>query len=288
MRVRHSLKPQPGSTVAMEEITAEYASGQLTPAVELRVRLRTTVACKTDIGRVRENNEDKFEYFIPEDDYSLATRGHIYVVCDGMGGHEAGQIASELAVKTFIDVYRNHPSEEPSQAMHAAVQAANRFVLNNGLAIPKRRGLGCTLVAIILIQDRVYVVNVGDSRAYLLRNGELQRLTSDHTVAEEYVRLGMLTMEQAAVHPQKHVLTRAIGAEGIAADIESHLLEQGDIFMLCSDGLINHVEDPAIGDTLRTKSPSEATWSLVSQALIGGGSDNTTVMTIRVDEIITA
>jgi protein phosphatase len=269
----------------MDEITAEYAKEQLIPAADLRVRLRTTVACKTDVGRVRENNEDKFEYFIPEDEASLATRGHIYVVCDGMGGHEAGQIASELACKTFIDVYRSHPAEDPAQAMHAAANAANRFVMDNARTFPKRKGMGCTLTAVILIQDRFYVVNVGDSRSYLVRNGELLRLTVDHTVAEEYVHLGMLTKEQAEQHPQKHVLTRAIGAEPANADVASHDLNEGDLFMLCSDGLINHVDDEAIGETLRTKSPSEAAWSLVGQALLGGGSDNTTVMVVRVDEM---
>ena len=276
----------PEPTATMDDTTAEYAKEQLVPAADLRVRLRTTVSCKTDIGRMRENNEDKFEYFIPEDDHSLATRGHIYVVCDGMGGHEAWQIASELACKTFIDVYRSHPAEEPAQAMHAATQAANRFVVDNARTFPKRKGMGCTLTAVILLQDRMYVVNVGDSRSYLLRDGNLLRLTVDHTVAEEYVHLGMLTKEQAESHPQKHVLTRAIGAEPANADVASHMLEVGDLFMLCSDGLINHVGDEAIGETLRTKSTSEAAWSLVGQALLGGGSDNTTVMVVRVDEMV--
>jgi protein phosphatase len=274
--------PEP---VAMDEITAEYAKEQLLPAAELRVRLRTTVACKTDVGRVRENNEDKFEYFIPEDEQTLATRGHIYVVCDGMGGHEAGQIASELAAKTFIDVYRGHPAEEPAVAMHAAVAAANRFVTDNARAFPKRKGMGCTLTALILIQDRMYVVNVGDSRIYLLRGDELLRLTMDHTVAEEYVKLGMLTKEEAERHPQKHVLTRAIGAEPANADIESHLLEPGDLFMLCSDGIINHVSDEAIYETMKSKAPGDCAWSLVGQALQGGGSDNATAMVVRVDEL---
>lgn len=274
--------PEPHAAT-MEDTTAEYAKDQLVAPVDLRVRTRTTVACKTDVGRRRENNEDKFEYFIPEDEHTLATRGHIYVVCDGMGGHEAGQIASELACKTFIDVYRSHPAEDAAVAMHAAVAAANRFVMDNARTFPKRKGMGCTLTALILIQERFYVVNVGDSRIYLLRDGELIRLTSDHTVAEEYVVLGMLTKEQAEQHPQKHVLTRAIGAEPSNADITSNEIQAGDVYMLCSDGIINHVEDDAIGDILRTKYPSEAAWSLVGQALVGGGSDNATAMVVRVD-----
>src|SRR6476661_4279431 len=101
----------------MDEITAEYATDQIAPSAELRFRPRVTGACKTDLGRVRENNEDKFEYFMPEDDATLASRGQVFLVCDGMGGHAAGQIASELTAKTFIDVYLNHPASDPQVAM---------------------------------------------------------------------------------------------------------------------------------------------------------------------------
>jgi len=270
----------------MDEITAEYAKDQLATAPTLRVRTRTTVACKTDLGRVRENNEDKFEYFVSEDPATLATRGHVYVVCDGMGGHEAGQIASELTCKTFIDVYVNHPATDPVVAMAAAVGAANRFVLDNARTFPKRRGMGTTLTAVILLQDQAYTVNVGDSRSYRLRNGELLRLTMDHTVIEEYVKAGMLTPEQAETHPHKHVLTRAIGGDAeVRPDIEVHDLKAGDTFLLCSDGVMNHVSDDTLGELLRTKLPAEASWAIVGQALFGGGSDNTTVMIIRVDEL---
>src|SRR5579862_7388755 len=112
----------------MDEITAEYSTDQIAPAAELHFKPRLTVACKTDLGRVRENNEDKFEYYLPEDEATLAARGYVFLVCDGMGGHAAGQIASELACKTFIDVYLHHPAAEPDVALRAAVTAANRFV----------------------------------------------------------------------------------------------------------------------------------------------------------------
>jgi protein phosphatase len=270
----------------MDEITAEYAQDQLAPAVELRIRPWTTVAAKTDLGRVRENNEDKFEYFISEDPRVLASRGHVYVVCDGMGGHEAGQIASELTCKTFIDVYLNHPAADPVSALTAAVTAANRFVLDNARTFPKRRGMGTTLTAVVLIQDKAYTVNVGDSRVYRLRQGELLRLTMDHTVIEEYVKSGMLTPEQAAVHPHKHVLTRAIGGDAeVRPDIEVHDLKPGDTFLLCSDGVVNHLNDDQLGELMRSKSPSEAAWAIVGHALLGGGSDNTTVMVVRVDSL---
>jgi serine/threonine protein phosphatase PrpC len=271
----------------MDEITAEYSTDQIAPSAELRFRPRVTVACKTDLGRVRENNEDKFEYFMPEDEPTLASRGLIFLVCDGMGGHAAGQIASELTAKTFIDVYLHHPSGDPSVAMSAGVTAANRFVCDVGRAVPARRGMGTTLSGLILLQDKAYTVQVGDSRIYRLRQGETLLMTHDHTWIDEQIRAGVLTPEEAETHPYKHVLTRAVGTEGdVIADIELHDLKPGDLYMLCSDGVMNHVTDDRIAEILREGAPSEIAWKLVGEALVGGGSDNTTVMVVRVDELM--
>lgn len=115
----------------MDEITAEYSKEQLAAPIAMRARPRFTLAAKTDLGRVRENNEDKYEFFASQEEATLASRGQIFLVCDGMGGHAAGQIASELTCKTFIDVYLHHPSSDPKLAMLDAVKAANRFVLDN-------------------------------------------------------------------------------------------------------------------------------------------------------------
>lgn len=272
----------------MDEITAEFESGQLAAPAALRVRPKVTVACKTDLGRVRENNEDKFEFYIPEDDPTLATRGMVFLVCDGMGGHAAGQIASELTAKTFIDVYLHHPSSEPDVAMHAAVQAANRFVGEVGRTVPSRKGMGTTLSGLILLQDQAYTVQVGDSRVYRLRDGQVEMLTRDHTWVDEAIRNGVLRPEQAEDHPYKHVLTRAIGTENdSSADVELFDLRPGDTFLLCSDGLTNHVGDSQIGEALRG-APSEACWKLVGQAMMGGGSDNCTVLVVRVDDLAKA
>ncbi len=273
----------------MEEITAEYASEQIAPAVDLHTRVKVTVACKTDVGRTREINQDKFEYFLTEDDTKLATRGLLFIVCDGMGGHAAGQVASELATKTFIDVYFQHPAQDSTQAMLAGVQAANRFVMDNARAYPARKGMGTTLSALLLIQDQAYVVQVGDSRVYRVRNGELLQLTMDHTVPNELHRLGMIGEDEIANHPQHHMLTRAVGIEGnIQPDIELHDLRPGDLFMLCSDGITNHVPDDEVASILTSNPPSGAAWKLVGNALIGGGSDNATAMVVRVDELSAA
>lgn len=272
--------------MSLDEITAEYAAADLVPTEALRVRVQATIAAKTDLGRVRENNEDKFEFYVPGDDATLARRGHIYVVCDGMGGHAAGQIASELTAKTFIDVYLNHPSEDPKVAAGAAVAAANRFVNDVGRAVPARRGMGTTISTLILRQDRALLVQVGDSRIYRVRAGEIAQLTHDHTWVDEAIRAGSLRPEDAETHPYKHVLTRAIGTEGeVPVDLFEEALEPGDIYLLCSDGLTNHVADPDLRSVLQTHDPSAAAWKLVGAALQGGGSDNCTVLIVRVDAL---
>jgi serine/threonine protein phosphatase PrpC len=270
----------------LEEITAEFSSEELAPEVELRIVPRVTVAAKSDVGRVREINQDKFEYFLTEDRGQLASKGLVFLVCDGMGGHAAGQVASELAAKTFIDVYLNHPATEAKSAAAAAIQAANRFVLDNARAFPARRGMGTTLSGVLLVQDKAVIAQLGDSRVYRMRDGELEMLTVDHTYPNELVKLGMISPEEAAVHPQHHVLTRAIGVEGEnVPDVDVHELLVGDTFMICSDGVTNHVSDELIGEVLSADPPSLAAWRLIGHALLGGGSDNATAMVVRVDAL---
>jgi PPM family protein phosphatase len=270
----------------MDDITAEYAARELLPPAELRAVARVSIGAKTDLGRVRENNEDKFEFFVSSDEAVLATRGQIFVVCDGMGGHAAGQIASELVSKTFIDVYLSHPATEVKEALMAALHAANRHVFLVSKTVASRKGMGTTFTAMVLLQEQAYVVQVGDSRAYRLRGEELTQITEDHTYMNEMVRMGVLTPEQAAVHPQKHVLTRAVGVdEQVAGDIYEFAIQEGDRYFLCSDGILNHVEDDGIASILGAYGPAEAAWKLVGQALIGGGSDNATALVLHVDRL---
>jgi protein phosphatase len=270
----------------MEEITAEYETDQIATPVELKVRPKFTVACKTDLGRVRENNEDKYEFYATEEPALVAAKGAVFVVCDGMGGAEAGQIASELTTKTFIDVYMNHPASEQDVALRSAVSAANRFVVDVARAMPSRRGMGTTLSALVLVQDHAYTVQVGDSRVYRLRDNALEQLTEDHSWVDEAVKRGMITPQEALTHPYKHVLTRAVGTEEeVVPDIVLHNLRAGDTYLLCSDGLLNHVSDEQIAEHLRTYCPAEAVWKLVGLALVNGGSDNCTIIVVRVDAL---
>ncbi|MDX2065644.1 MAG: protein phosphatase 2C domain-containing protein [Fimbriimonadaceae bacterium] len=273
----------------MDEITAEYAVAELAPAIPLRFRPTFRVAAKTDMGRVRENNEDKFEFYIPEDERLLAGRGAVFMVCDGMGGHAAGQIASELAAKTFLDVFYTHSADDQGEAISAAIRAANRYVLGVGQSVPGRRGMGTTLTALIVRQDEAWIGHVGDTRVYRWREASTERLTTDHTFVEESIRMGTLTPEAAAVHPHRHVLMRAIGAEdALVPEVLQFDARVGDRYLLCTDGLNNHVGDELIGEVLDRLGPSEAAWHLVERALQDGGSDNTTVLVVRIEDLVPA
>ncbi len=270
----------------MDDSTAEYTLPELAAPAVLKFRPFITVAAKTDLGRVRENNEDKFEYYLSEDVARIASRGHLFVVCDGMGGHAAGQIASELAAKTFIDVYLNHPATEVQVALRSAVTAANRYVYDISQAVPSRKGMGTTLSSVALVQDRAFVTQVGDSRVYRWRAGDFQCLTTDHTFKIEMVAKGVLSREEAETHPRRNMLMRGIGVESVTEpDILEFDLAEGDRFLICSDGLLNHVPDSEIGRVLGEMSPSDAVWRLVNQALVEGGSDNCTVMVVRIDRL---
>lgn len=269
----------------MEETTAPYSAGQVATAPELKVRPRVSIAAKTDLGRVRENNEDKFEFYMPEDEPMLASRGLVFVMCDGMGGHAAGQIASELACKTFIDVYLHHPATDVEPALRAGVVAANRFVFDVSQAVRDRQGMGTTMSTLCLVQGEAHIAQVGDSRVYRLREGAVEQLTTDHTWVEEVVTNGTFSRAEAEVHAYRHVLTRAIGtARLVDVDTFKFELEIGDVFLLCTDGLTNHVENEQIGEFMAL-SPPEAAWKLVSSALVGGGSDNCSVLVVRVDAL---
>ncbi|MCA0361886.1 MAG: protein phosphatase 2C domain-containing protein [Armatimonadetes bacterium] len=270
----------------MDEVTAEITIQQVIVETPLRFRPKVTVGAKTDMGRVRENNEDKHEYFLASKDSEIAQKGHVFLVCDGMGGHEAGQIASELACRTFIDVYRNHPSEDPEAAARSGVAAANRFILDVARMIPSRKGMGTTLSGLMMIQDRAVIAQVGDSRVYLCRNGETKQMTIDHTWVEETVAAGTMSREDAEASPYRHVITRALGVEDtVMPDVFSVPTQAGDIWMICSDGTTNHVTNPRIGEILPSMGPSEAAWALVNEALVGGGSDNATVIVVHLHEL---
>lgn len=271
-----------------DEITAEFTREELGVAERMTLHTLPIVqfAARTDMGKVRENNEDKFDFFEPEDEETLAARGSVYLVCDGMGGHEAGQIASELACKNFLFAYYHSTGNAQDAARHALLHA-HQYIYQIGMIVPSRKGMGTTCTALILLQSDAVIAHVGDSRCYRLRNGELQQLTQDHTLINQWVREGVLTYEAAKHSPYAHVITQALGVEeAIEPDIETVSLQAGDLFLLCSDGLTEHLEDEEIAEILLSQPPANAAWTLVDRALAKGGKDNVTVELVLVKDLL--
>lgn len=232
------------------------------------------VGAATDTGRVRQNNQDM----------SLVADDRLFAVADGMGGHKGGEVASGLAVAAlranFLD-----PTED---GLLEAGNAANTAVHDAARHDPDLTGMGTTLVAIARTDgpDLVFI-NVGDSRMYRLRGGELEQLTTDHSLVEELVREGQLAPEDARSHPQRNILTRALGIEAsVAIDADTVTPEVGDRYLLCSDGLFNEVEEEKIASILRryTDDPADVASELVRLANEGGGRDNITVVIVDVIE----
>jgi serine/threonine protein phosphatase PrpC len=212
--------------------------------------------------------------------------GLLFVLCDGMGGHSAGEVASRKAVATVIErVNAAPPSSDPGKALRAALEAANAAVCELGVGASQHARPGSTCVAVLLSPSGLYAAHVGDSRAYLLRGGQAQRLTRDHSVVAELVAASAITPEQAAAHPNAHQITRALGMQAtVAVDVSGpQHLKRGDAVLLCSDGLTDLVADPEIAATLASSQDAAAACqALVRLALGRGGHDNVTVQILRV------
>jgi len=228
--------------------------------------MRVTAAAATDIGLVREGNED-----------SYLTEEPLFAVADGMGGHRGGEVASQLAVETLEKLFKQGAGDLPDQ-----VQEANRVVFERSVVDEKVAGMGTTLTAALVEGDRVRVAHVGDSRAYLLRDGNLRLLTEDHTLVHRMVTEGEISQEEAETHPQRSVLTRALGVETVVdVDDDTVQVRPGDRLLLCTDGLTSMVSVQAIEEVLRAvPDPQEAAQRLVRIANEGGGADNTTVVVL--------
>jgi serine/threonine protein phosphatase PrpC len=272
----------------MQEITAEFSAEELGGAIPnepLRIVPRVKFVARSEIGHARENNEDKFDFYEPDEEPLLAARGSVYLVCDGMGGHNAGQIASELAAKQFLHAYYHLGGTAQEAARHAILQA-HHYIAEMASKIPSRYGMGTTLTALILKQDEGILAHVGDSRCYRLREGVFEQLSRDHTLVARLVEQGILTPEQAKYHPQRNVIRQAVGvadpSEPLEPDIETFALQAGDLYLLCSDGLTDMVDDAEIEAILRDEPPTRAAWRLVDRALANGGRDNVTVVLVRV------
>jgi serine/threonine protein phosphatase PrpC len=285
---RQESDADPRTETPMQEITAEFSAeelGSALPDEPLRIVPRVKFVARSEIGHARENNEDKFDFYEPDEEPLLAARGSVYLVCDGMGGHNAGQIASELAAKQFLHAYY-HLGGTAQEAARQAILQAHHYIAEMASKVPSRYGMGTTLTALILKQDEGILAHVGDSRCYRLREGVFEQLSRDHTLVARLVEQGIITPEQAKYHPQRNVIRQAVGvadpSEPLEPDIETFALQAGDLYLLCSDGLTDMVDDAEIEAILRDEPPTRAAWRLVDRALANGGRDNITVVLVRV------
>ena len=228
----------------------------------------------THVGKVRTNNEDALIYIEPE----------IYVVADGMGGQAAGEIASNILIDTVKNFLPAIPEPLNEDILKKAILKSNAAILRAAENNPGYRGMGTTATILHIYNRRAYYAHVGDSRLYRLRDKKFEQITKDHSYVEELVRHGEITEAEARVHPMKNVLTQAVGVvEEISVDTASFSVESGDIFLLCTDGLTNMVDDKTIAEILMTgENPAE---SLIENALKNGGNDNVSVIVVGVDNL---
>ena len=232
----------------------------------------------TDTGALREMNQD----FCFASDTPVGNLENLYIVADGMGGHKAGDYASRYTTQRLVASVSRNAKKEPVRIIKEAIEKANELLLQEANEDIDKQGMGTTLVADTIFQGRLVVANVGDSRLYIVNEG-IRQITRDHSYVEEMVRLGKVDKSQARVHPDKNIITRAIGATAdIEADFFEVELQEGDKILLCTDGLTNMVEDEKILDIIRSReSIQEACESLVELANHNGGRDNITVMLIE-------
>ena len=236
-------------------------------------------AAVTDRGRKRPANEDAFGYSIEDG---------VYVVCDGMGGAAAGEIASSLAVDEMLRLLAGRGDNEEAalpEAAEEAVIAANHAIYTRAQRNRRLSGMGTTLVALIAEDRQIWVLNIGDSRCYRIRAGKLEQLTLDHSLVDEQVRLGRMTPAEALRSPLRNVITRALGTQSnVTPDIFGLEAEPGDLFLLCSDGLTRELPDSMIASLLaKHEAIEEACVSLVDAAKKAGGHDNITALLVRAE-----
>lgn len=243
--------------------------------------MRFSCAARTDVGVVRSGNEDT---------YLMVSERGLFVVADGMGGHAAGEVASDMAARIVAEEYRpvrGMSDDELMAQMVGAIRAANGAIFKRTIQEQDKRGMGTTVTVLALLPRRYLIGQVGDSRAYILRGGVLSQLTKDHSYVQEQVDAGRLSPEEARVHPYANVITRCVGSNGdVVPDLFLGTLEAGDLLLLASDGLTGMLEDEDLrvvmssGDALETMVDR-----LIADANRRGGLDNITVVLVQIEEV---
>jgi protein phosphatase len=243
------------------------------------------VAGLSDVGCQRDNNEDSYLYWEPVSESDFKRLGRLAVIADGMGGYEGGQEASRIAVETVREVYEKVGGNDPRAALVEAFLTAHERIQGHAARHPELHGMGTTCTALAIRGSELYLAHVGDSRLYLVRDGKISRLTRDHSYVGRLVESGIVRPEDAEKHPQRHILTAALGA-GVEVAVDGGEkaieLEAGDELVLCTDGLWGVVSENDLQSAVKGHAPVESCAALVKLALQRGGPDNITVQVLRV------
>ena len=252
----------------------------------MALQLTLDIAQRTDIGLKRANNEDNLISVVPEDNQLLHTRGALFVVSDGMGGHERGEVASELTIQKVKEYYYQDIQNDIPTALQEAIKKANASILQKIAATGEsgtgNNTMGATCVAAVLHEQTLYVANIGDSRVYVLRAGQLRQITRDHSVVAQLVESGEITPAEARVHEKRNVIYRSLGQPEVEIDLFSEPVQKGDILILCTDGLCGVLEDEDLRAIVEHTSPDESVQRLIERANAEGGPDNVTAIVVRV------
>src|SRR5579884_2134680 len=241
----------------------------LTSRTIMKIRSGIEVAHLTDVGCQRERNEDSLGYWEPDTDAEFSSKGRLAVVADGMGGYEGGQEASQMAIRAVLEAYERANGGDPQAALLTGLQAAHRRILDYAVQHPGMYGMGTTCTAASIVDAQLFFAHVGDSRLYLIRDDSITRLTRDHSYVQRLVETGLLKPEDAEQHPQRHILTAAlgVGVELVAdAPTTAVPLRAGDVLVLCTDGLWGLVGDHELLSAGKSMTPVEACHELVQLA----------------------
>lgn len=233
----------------------------------------------THVGQRRETNQD----YMYTSETSVGRLPDLFLVADGMGGHAAGDYASRFTVEKIVEYVTESEESEPVTVLGEAVRYANEHLLAEANADASKAGMGTTIVAAVVVGDKLYTANVGDSRLYVINQERITQITRDHSLVEEMVRLGEMDKEDAKVHPDKNIITRAIGAKAdVEVDFYEHRLKRGDIILMCTDGLSNMVEDEELFHIVQGgRDIVESGQALIEAAKENGGTDNIGVVLIE-------
>jgi protein phosphatase len=240
-----------------------------------------SVAQRTDIGRKREKNEDNLISVVPENHQLLQSRGALFVVSDGMGGHDRGEIASEQTVQTVRAHYYQATQADIPTRLQEAIKEANRVIYRESETRGKE--MGATCVAAVLHEQTLYAANVGDSRVYVLHEGQLRQVTRDHSLVAQLVERGEITPAEARTHEKRNVIYRSLGAQPeVEVDLFTESVQEGDTLILCTDGLCGVVNDEELRTIVEQHEPAESVQRLIARANEEGGPDNVTAIVVRV------